>query len=479
MVPTRVHPLNNQASFGDDLGMAPCRTCGDTLEIIQGKAASYILPVGIRPGALHEDFYDNIVERPSILDVDDNFRYICVCGDPETHIHCLQCMTGILKKYTKLGMDIPKVAYPESLRKPLHWKTLVSRLRNSIITPDPSERPIRTEPPCLCQNIIKSTFFSKKPTETLLSFLKFVEPRPPKCSHRAASRTLKHGNPNAYPRSIADGYAHDESLGKQMGLMYEQLTGGTVLGRFHETPILIKDQTNHSHYWIMKNNDPSHAKGYGDSIPQETFSITTPLTVFHDRFGEDNCCHAICDGDIDPHQYAMCRLVECGYIIWLIDLGVLDLPCCGECDFDVIAVTLASSIDIADRIRDTLTGEMFNINHYPSRQSSLALEMWKCFVVHGVDRETICCRRAEWSYRLVRNMCIWMFCNPVYYTHKAAQAEGIMKFAEAMNGYLMKTVRRSQDGCKDIGKEGPLLVDDIVTRFIAARLVDFLVYFCA
>ncbi|KAK6336856.1 hypothetical protein TWF718_009645 [Orbilia javanica] len=471
--------LDDKPSFGSNFGTAPCRTCGDTLEVIQGKAAPYILPVGARPSALHKDFYDNIVEESPVLDPHDNCKYLCICGDPETHIHCLRCITKLINKYTKLGMSIPEVAYPESLPEPVSWKALVARLRISITTPDTLQESTLAELPCLCWNMATSTYFADRPAERLLSFLKNSSPRPPRCPHRAASRALKKGNPDVYPRSIAGGFMHDESLGKHLGLMYEQLIGGTSIGRINDSPTLIKDQHNHGHYWILKNYSPTQSKGYEGLIPEETFKITTPFTVFHERYGEDHCCHGICNGNKDPFQYAMCRLIECGYMIWLMDLGILDLPCCGKCDFEVIAVMLASSIDIADRMRDSLTGEMFNVNNYPSRQNLMALEMWKGFVVHGVDKETFCCQRTEWSCRLVRHMCIWMFCNPVYYTHKEGQVEGIMEFAQAMNSYFMNNVKRSQEGFKDIGVEAALAVDDVVRRFIGTRLVDFLAYFCA
>ncbi|EGX45860.1 hypothetical protein AOL_s00117g65 [Orbilia oligospora ATCC 24927] len=427
---------HTKSSLDGAPGMAPCRNCGDTLEILQGKMASYTLPIGVRPNSLHKDFYDNLVKGPHVIDTKHD--YLCLCGDPEAHIHCLQCLTEILKEQTAKEMDFPEVLYPD--------------------------------PRSLAEDSMA----------TLLSFVESAEPPPPQCSHRLASRTSRSGNPEVFPRSIADVHIDDITQGRDMGMIFHQQIGSTMLCRNSETPMTIAEQPNHVQYWMRKNYG-SAAKGYKWPPGDKPIQIVTPQTAFLERFSEDIMCHSTCvdNGSKDLLQYSYCRMIESGIIVWLMDLGVLDSPCCGNCDMDSLVLALSFSVDTNDRIRDELTGELFNVHKASSRQvtNQLGLEAWKWYVIHGADG--FCCERARRFFRANRNMFIWGICGPGYYTHVWGQKEGVMQFAVALHHFLMKSIRRSQDGCKDVGREGPALVDEMVKRANASRLVDFLVYFCA
>ncbi|KAF3284301.1 hypothetical protein TWF970_011521 [Orbilia oligospora] len=467
---------HTKSSLDGAPGMAPCRNCGDTLEILQGKMASYTLPIGVRPNSLHKDFYDNLVKGPHVIDTKHD--YLCLCGDPEAHIHCLQCLTEILKEQTAKEMDFPEVLYPDPRCKPVSWNSVVTSMRNII--PIITDGPTPDELPCKCREIWKSTALAEDSMATLLSFVESAEPPPPQCSHRLASRTSRSGNPEVFPRSIADVHIDDITQGRDMGMIFHQQIGSTMLCRNSETPMTIAEQPNHVQYWMRKNYG-SAAKGYKWPPGDKPIQIVTPQTAFLERFSEDIMCHSTCvdNGSKDLLQYSYCRMIESGIIVWLMDLGVLDSPCCGNCDMDSLVLALSFSVDTNDRIRDELTGELFNVHKASSRQvtNQLGLEAWKWYVIHGADG--FCCERARRFFRANRNMFIWGICNPGYYTHVWGQKEGVMQFAVALHHFLMKSIRRSQDGCKDVGREGPALVDEMVKRANASRLVDFLVYFCA
>ncbi|KAF3312536.1 hypothetical protein TWF173_007146 [Orbilia oligospora] len=406
-----------KSSLDGTPGMAPCRNCGDMLEILQGKMASYTLPIGVRPNSLHKDFYDNLVKGPHVIDTQHD--YLCICGDPEAHIHCLQCLTEILKEQTAKEMDFPEVLYPDPLYKPVSWNSIATSMRN--LTPIVTDGPTPDELPCKCREIWKSTALAEDPMATLLSFVESAEPLPPQCPHRLASRALSSGNPGGFPRSVADAHIDDITQGRDMGLIFQQYIGAAIMGRSCETPITIEGQPNHVHYWSRLNYS-SAAKGYKWPADDKPTKVETPQTAFIERFCDNNMCHSPCidNGSKDLLQYSYCRIVESGILIWIMDVGGLSSPSCGNCDMDILILGLSFASDMYDRIRDELTGEVFNVYKVSSRQvaNQLGLEAWKC-------------------------------------------------------------ARRSQDGCTDVGKEGPALIDEVIKRASASRLVDFLVYFCA
>ncbi|KAF3177869.1 hypothetical protein TWF106_008814 [Orbilia oligospora] len=196
---------HTKSSFDGTPGIAPCRNCGDMLEILQGKMASYTLPIGIRPNSLHKGYYDNLVKGSHVIDTQHN--YLCICGDPEAHIHCLQCLTEILKEQTAKEMDFPEVLYPDPRCKPVSWNNVVTSMRNLI--PIVTDGPTPDEIPCKCREIWKSTALAEDSLATLLSFVEYAEPLPPQCPHRLASRTLHSGNPEGFPRSVVNLHIDD------------------------------------------------------------------------------------------------------------------------------------------------------------------------------------------------------------------------------------------------------------------------------
>ncbi|KAF3102642.1 hypothetical protein TWF569_005136 [Orbilia oligospora] len=218
--------------------------------------------------------------------------------------------------------------------------------------------------------------------------------------------------------------------------MYEQQIGCTVVSRTHNTPVTVKGQPNHTHYWMYKNYSIALDKGYNGSIEMEDAIPRTPSAHFHERFGEENICHAMCNGSGDLVQYSYCRMIESGFFIFLLDAGVLDAPCCDKCDAGILSLLTVLSSDIADKMRDRVVGEIYNVNNVLGRQNKLALEAWKGFNIHG---------------------------------------DGLIEFVEALNGFMMNEVRRSQVG----GEDDVAKLDDIMKRMIGTRLEDFLVYFCA
>ncbi|KAF3254852.1 hypothetical protein TWF192_002935 [Orbilia oligospora] len=212
------------------MGMAPCFTCGDELEILKGKMTSYTLPIGVRPNTIHKEFYDNLVEGPHALDVDD--KYLC---------------------------NIPEIAYPESRPEPVHYETsLLPTIRNVVAEAVPKNL---AQPPCICLEMIESSFVAQDPRAYLVSYLEKPNSGPRNCPHRAASVLQHKSDPNVLPRLFARVFVHDESLGYQTGAMYEQQIGSTVLARNHNTPVTIKDQPNHTHYWMYKNYGIALGKG--------------------------------------------------------------------------------------------------------------------------------------------------------------------------------------------------------------------------
>ncbi|KAK6518603.1 hypothetical protein TWF506_005738 [Arthrobotrys conoides] len=132
--------------LGNKQGMAPCKNCGDMLQILKGKAAPYTLPIGLWLNTLHDDFYENLVEGPHFIDPNDDFPR--TCGKPDAHIHCLQCLTKIIDGYEQQQMNVPQVAYLKSLPKPVHWDTAVAMVRE--FTPEASEDPLSNPALCPC-----------------------------------------------------------------------------------------------------------------------------------------------------------------------------------------------------------------------------------------------------------------------------------------------------------------------------------------
>ncbi|KAF3181580.1 hypothetical protein TWF225_006624 [Orbilia oligospora] len=255
--------------------------------------------------------------------------------------------------------------------------------------------------------------------------------------------------------------------------MYEQQIGCTVVSRTHNTPVTVKGQPNHTHYWMYKNYSIALDKGYNGSIEMEDAIPRTPSARFHERFGEESICHAMCNGSGDLVQYSYCRMIESGFFIFLLDAGVLDAPCYDKCDAGILSLLTVLSSDIADRMRDRVVGEIYNVNNVLGRQNKLALEAWKGFNIHGAYG--FYCKRSEDISRCVRSMGVWLYSNPVYYAHKWGQDDGLIEFVEALNGFMMNEVRRSQVG----GEDDVAKLDDIMKRMIGTRLEDFLVYFCA
>ncbi|KAK6499960.1 hypothetical protein TWF481_010316 [Arthrobotrys musiformis] len=312
---------------------------------------------------------------------------------------------------------------------------------------------------------------AKSPLAVFLSVFERNDSDPP-CPHRTASFSTQKNNPNLLPRSFAKGFATDTTMGKGLGLIYEQQIGPMIIARRHDTPLTIQGQPNYVK-WLMKANYGSPEKGYIFPAGARDVTVTTPFAAFLERYGQNNICHSICGSYRDPIEYSYCRLVESGVLIWILDMGTVDDSCCGKCDIDMLIMTFVHTFDGADRIRDFLTGELYNMNAVMGRQNILSLEIWKAFVLHGAYG--FCCRRAENFYRATRNMNIWMYCNPVYYTHKWGQEEGVIEFVEAMNDLFMSNVKESQMAGED---ENQASVDEIVRLMIGTRLVDFLLCFC-
>ncbi|KAK6342509.1 hypothetical protein TWF718_007912 [Orbilia javanica] len=462
-------------SFGNSSGIAPCKTCGDDLEILQGKAAPYILPIGVRPGTMHAEFYDNIEDHPVI---DKSDEYLCICRDPTTHIHCLPCMTKIIWNYTDLQMDMSTTTHPELRPEPMDWQALVTGIRNAM--PERVESTISTPSPCICYEMCNSVFLAGDYSDEIVSYLENAPPKPSKCIHREASIGNRRSNPDILPRSMARGYIHDESEGRQMGLVYEQIIGPSVVCRVQGTPILIKDQNDLVQCLTMDNYSSTNAKGYTAWDTEQEVLAISPSTKFHQRFGSDGVCHAVCTlaGRRSAIEFSGCRLIESGVLLWMADIGIMNSSCCGKCDVGILLLALSIAIDTADRFRDSAVGEIYNINGFMGRQHKLALEVWKSFVIHGADRG-FCCERSRNMYRCIRNVYIWTSGSPAYYTHALGQREGVLGFVEAINQHFMRAARRSQDGCEDISKEGPALIDDVMQRIIETRLIDFLIYFAA
>ncbi|EGX52953.1 hypothetical protein AOL_s00007g289 [Orbilia oligospora ATCC 24927] len=409
--------------------------------------ASYTLPIGVRPNTIHKEFYDNLVEGPHALDVDD--KYLCVCGDPEVHIHCLRCLANIIKRFTALKKDIPEIAYPESQPEPVHYETsLLPTIRNVVVEAVPKNL---AQPPCICSEMIESSFVAQDPRAHLVSYLE---------------------KPNSAPET-----AHTEQLqsyNTNPTQTFSPVCLHTSLFTTTASDIrLVQCQPNHTHYWMYKNYSIALDKGYNGSIEMEDAIPRTPSARFHERFGEESICHAMCNGSGDLVQYSYCRMIESGFFIFLLDAGVLDAPCCDKCDAGILSLLTVLSSDIADRMRDRVVGEIYNVNNVLGRQNKLALETWKGFNIHGTYG--FCCKRTEDMSRCVRNMGVWLYTNPVYYAHKWGQDDGLMEFVEALNGFMMNELRRSQVG----GENDVAKLDDIMKRMIGTRLEDFLVYFCA
>ncbi|KAK6503695.1 hypothetical protein TWF481_008699 [Arthrobotrys musiformis] len=454
--------------FNSKPGLAPCHTCGDDLQVLKGKAAEYVLPVGVRPDSIHSEFYDNLVEGPHELPLDD--AYICVCGVEKPHIHCIQCISKIIKEKTSLGEDVPKAAPKTPVSECIQWEALITVIRESIKVQVDSKP---GQPPCICSDIATSTILAKKSSKNLVSFLEKDYTGPKNCPHKEESMQQHQGNPDILPRSIANGFIYDLSEGRKMGSIYEQQIGATVVCRMHDTSTTIRGQDNHVHLWLSKNYTSKTGKGYEESVQGHLARPKTPRAVFHNSFGEDSICHGIYYGQNDPWQYSCCRVIEGGSLVWISDIGVLDGACCGKCQTDVLILLLSTSIESADRIRDRMTGDTFKIHNVIGRQRELSLAMWEGIAIRGA--EDFCCERSKTIHRTVKNMMCWMFANPVYYAHSWGQAEGVMGYSEALNGFMMTHVKRSQSG----GEDDRAKVDDIINRMISTRLLDFLVYFCS
>ncbi|KAF3930988.1 hypothetical protein ABW20_dc0100422 [Dactylellina cionopaga] len=289
--------------------------------------------------------------------------------------------------------------------------------------------------------------------------------KPQECTH--ASKLAKtEAHPELLPRSTAKPFIHDEAAGKR-GYAYEQLIGPQVVCRLRDTEHLVKNQPEYGHILIETNYHARAKKGYGDWQVDQKEPVTM-LGKFTANYGCVDTCHHLCYGNNETFTFSHCRFVESGGVAWLVDIGPLDAETCGHCDTDILAFAFATSVDTSDRIRDTMSKERFNVNCATGRQNKASVAVWKGFVTE--KPEGFCCPRTGAFWRVVKNLFVWLMCNPVYYTYKCAYDEGLMGFVEALNNFFMPVVRDSQLGGAD-----PAKVDQLISQIVGTRLPDFLV----
>ncbi|KAF3110000.1 hypothetical protein TWF103_004829 [Orbilia oligospora] len=106
--------------------------------------------------------------------------------------------------------------------------------------------------------------------------------------------------------------------------MYEQQIGCTVVSRTHNTPVTVKGQPNHTHYWMYKNYSIALDKGYNGSIEMEDAIPRTPSAHFHERFGEENICHAMCNEFVEALNGFMMNEVRRSQVGGEDDVAKLD-----------------------------------------------------------------------------------------------------------------------------------------------------------
>ncbi|EPS35519.1 hypothetical protein H072_11039 [Dactylellina haptotyla CBS 200.50] len=291
-----------------------------------------------------------------------------------------------------------------------------------------------------------------------------------RCTHRDVGKKT---HPDLLPRSEARFFVHDKSAGK-IGGVYEQWIGSADMCRMRKSPLVVADLPYHVHLGIHLNYGLAD-KGYAAERVKLDEQQDTPLGRFLLDYAHENSCHGVCYGDRSLTRYCSCRIVEGGLLVWMVDLDILAGACCGECDVDVLVVGMGVAADTVDRVRDELSGEVFNLNTATRRQNALAVLLWEGLVTGRP--KGVCCARAGRVCRAIRNLFVWTLCNPVYYTYRSAKDSGLLEFVEAINEVLMTNVIESQAAASE--EDGPAKVDDVVKRLVDTGLVDFLLYACA
>ncbi|KAF3174952.1 hypothetical protein EYR41_002116 [Orbilia oligospora] len=449
-----------------------CYSCGEFLHTIRGKDSAYTLPIGISPGALKKSgLYDNTIIGGPISSPPD--RYSCMCRDtPEDHIHCLKCWTNIIEKCNMTSGNIPESRPAKAISKPLDWMSVCDKVLGYVNYPLDLVK--GAEPlipaPCICTSFVKDIIHSNDVMAVVEQLVSTYRPDSPRCPHKESLSTdVLHDD--FLPRSVARSYVHDPTAGA-LAPVYEQYIGSGVICKFKNIPIKVQEHPNWVHLLIRSNYD-TKTKGYAESFPQ--CEAVTALGKLHVGWGGNARCHGICQGDRDPIKYSHCRLLDSETLIWMIDIGIMDGSSCGKCNIDVLSLIFAMAIDTPDRIKDSITSEIFNINKY-GRQSELAIFTWRA--LHTDKTDGFCCERSRRVCRATRNMMFWVFCNPAYFTTKWARDEGLLGFVEAINWFVMSRIAESELEASATG-DGPAKVDDIVRRVVDTGLTDFILYICA
>ncbi|KAK6527649.1 hypothetical protein TWF694_004631 [Orbilia ellipsospora] len=472
MAPTATSDIQN-----GNMTIVQCHSCPALLQPVRGKSSGCILPVGVNKEAARRlNLSENALGGPA-----SHEQYSCMCGSTaNTHIHCLQCWTAILKQNTKVtgNYGMPSIPAQRSKTKSVEWGDFCQRMRahidfNDSYNPQNSPQDQDRHSLCNCASVWEAIALADDPHIAIDQQVsnhvpsKFAE----RCTHRSTLPASKPKSPDILPRSLANAYVHDPAAGK-LAVVYEQSTGASVMCRTHDTPITVKDQPNYVHMG-MYSNYSSAAKGYAEGPAH--VKPTTSLAIHHSIHGDSAKCHGVCYGEKDTVSYSICRAIESGTQLWMTDVGILDAHCCGGCDIGVLVTALAVAIDTGDRVRDEMTGELFNINTVAGRNIELTFEVYTSTIASQV--ENFCCQRAKDFCRATANIMVWILCNPVYYTYMAARDEGLLKFVEAINWFLMTRIRESQNGGFD--SESLARIDDIVRMLVDTGLVEFLVHMCA
>ncbi|KAF3282316.1 hypothetical protein TWF970_001726 [Orbilia oligospora] len=408
-----------------------CYSCGEFLHTIRGKDSAYTLPIGVSPGALKKSgLYDNAIIGGPISSPPD--RYSCMCRDtPEDHIHCLKCWTNIIEKYNMTSGNIPESRPAKAISKPLDWVSVCDKVLGYVNYPLDLVK--GTEPlipaPCICTSFVEDIIHSNDVMAVVEQLVSTYRPDSPTgCPHKESPTDVLHDD-------------------------------------FQEQPDWVQV--------LVRSNYDSKKKGYTVPFPQ--CEAVTTLAKLHVGWGGNAGCHVICQDDRDPIKYSHCRLLDSETLIWMIDIGIMDGPSCGKCNVDALSLLFIMAIDTPDRIRDSITLEIFNINNC-ARQSELAIFTWRALHTHKTDG--FCCERSRRFSRAAGNIMLWVFCNPVYFTTKWARDEGLLGFVEAINWFVMSRIAESELEASVTG-DGPAKVDDIVRRVVDTGLTDFILYICA
>ncbi|KAF3215945.1 hypothetical protein TWF106_008630 [Orbilia oligospora] len=373
------------------------------------------------PGSLKKSgLYDNtIIGGPMSSPPDE---YSCMCRDTqEYHIHCLRCWTNIIEKYNMTSEDIPESRPAKAISKPLEWMSVCDKVLGYVNYPlDLVEGVEPLLPaPCICTSFVKDILHSNDVMAVVEQLdSTYRSDSPTGCPHKETQTNILHDD--FLPRSVARCYVHDPTAGV-LAPLYEQYTGSGVMCKLKNIPLKVQEQPDWVHVLVRSNYD-SKKKGYTVSFPQ--CEAVSALAKLHVRWGSG------------------------------VAAGCHDTP---------------------DRIKDSMTSEIFNINNY-GRQTELALFTWRA--LHTDKTDGFCCERSRRFCRAARNMMFWTFCNPVYFTTKWARDEGLLGFVEAINWFVMSRVAESELEASVTG-EGPAKVDDIVRRVVGTGLTDFILCICA